>query len=188
LEYAALAIAVLALLVALAAKSSASKLRQAIEDGKGDARRRVENAREETREEVETLRRIVGRLAGGEKLSPEMVLEGRLWREASPEEGKSMVAAGVRYLDVRTPQETARGILPGAILIRCRSSRSAGRRSRRTGGGRLSTAPAASARPPPASSFASGYENLYNLVGGFLSWSGRRRIPERARTLGRPAR
>jgi len=174
LVYAALAIAALALLVALVAKGQASKLAQAIEDGKGDARRRVENAREETREEVETLRRIVGRLAAGEKLSPEMVIEGRLWREASPDEGKSMVAAGdVRILDVRTPQETARGILPGAILMPVQVLEERWKEIPKDGRRTLVYC-AGGERSAAACEFLSrqGYENLYNLVGGFLSWSG----------------
>lgn len=174
MDYAALAIAALALLVALVAKSTASKLRQGIEDAKADARRRAENAREESREEIETLRRIVGRIAAGEKLSPEMVLEGRLWREASPEEGKSMVAAGdVRILDVRTSQETARGVLPGAILIPVQVLEERWKEIPKDGRRTLVYC-AGGERSAAACEFLSrqGYENLYNLVGGFLSWSG----------------
>jgi rhodanese-related sulfurtransferase len=174
LVYAALAIAVLALLVALAARSTASKLAQGIEDAKTDARRRAENAREESREEVETLRRVVARLAGGQKLSPEMVLEGRLWREASTEEGKSMLAAGdVRILDVRTPQETARGILPGAILIPVQVLEERWKEIPKDGRRTLVYC-AGGERSAAACEFLSrqGYENLHNLVGGFLSWSG----------------
>ena len=174
MTYAAIAVAVLALLVALAARSRASRLAQGIEDAKADARRRVENAREETREEVETLRRIVARVAGGEKLAPEMVLEGRLWREASPEEGKAMVAAGdVRVLDVRTPQETARGILPGAILLPVQMLEERWKEIPKDGRRTLVYC-AGGERSAAACEFLSrqGYENLYNLVGGFLSWSG----------------
>ena len=174
MTYAAIAVAVLALLVALAARSKASKLAQGIEDAKTDARRRVENAREETREEVETLRRIVARVAGGEKLAPEMVLAGRLWREASPDEGQAMVAAGdVRVLDVRTPQETARGILPGAILLPVQMLEERWKEIPKDGRRTLVYC-AGGERSAAACEFLSrqGYENLYNLAGGFLSWSG----------------
>lgn len=174
MSYAALAIAVLAFLVALAARSKASKLAQGIEDAKADARRRVENALEETREEVETLRRILARVAGGEKLASEMVLEGRLWREASPDEGKAMVAAGdVRVLDVRTPQETERGILPGAVLIPVQVLEERWKEIPKDGRKTLVYC-AGGERSAAACEFLSrqGYENLYNLVGGFLSWSG----------------
>ena len=182
MDSAAIAVAVLALLVAFVAllkAGAASKLRQGIEDGKDDARRRVENAREEMREEVESLRRVVARLAAGEKLTPEMVIEGRLWREASPEEAKAMIAGGdVRVLDVRTPAETARGILPGALLIPVQVLEERWREipkdARRTlvycAGGERSAA---------ACEFLSrqGYEGLYNLSGGFLSWSGPTKQP-----------
>ncbi len=174
MTYAAIAVAVLALLVALAARSKASSLAQGIEDAKADARRRGENARDETREEVETLRRVVARIAGGEKLAPEMVLEGRLWREASSDEGKAMVAAGdVRVLDVRTPQETARGILPGALLIPVQNLEERWKEIPKDGRRTLVYC-AGGERSAAACEFLSrqGYENLYNLVGGFLSWSG----------------
>lgn len=174
MDYAAIAVAVLALLVALAAKSAASKMRQGIEDAKTDARRRAENAREESREEIETLRRGVARLAAGEKLTREMVLEGRLWREASPEEGKSMVVAGdVRILDVRTPQETARGIVTGALLIPVQTLEERWKEIPKDGRRTLVYC-AGGERSAAACEFLTrqGYENLYNLAGGFHAWSG----------------
>jgi rhodanese-related sulfurtransferase len=172
--YAAVAIAVLALFIALAARNTASKLRQGIDDARTDARRRADNLQEEARAELETLRRLVSRMAGGDELTPEMVLEGRLWREASPDEGKKMVAEdGVRLIDVRTPQETSRGILPGALLIpvqnleeRCAEIPKDGKKTLvYCAGGERSAA---------ACEFLSGqgYVNLYNLGGGFMSWSG----------------
>jgi rhodanese-related sulfurtransferase len=178
-EYAVLGIAVLALILALVAKSTASKLRQGIEDARADARRRAENSGEETRAELETLRRIVARLAGGEKLAPEMVLEGRLWREASAEEGKKMVAEGsVRLLDVRTPQETAQGIIPGAVLIPVQDLESRFRELPKDGRRTLVYC-AGGQRSAAACEFLStqGYEGLYNLAGGFMSWNGPRAKP-----------
>jgi rhodanese-related sulfurtransferase len=178
-EYAALAIAVLALIVALVAKSTASKLRQGIEDVRNDARRRVENSQEETKAELETLRRIVGRMAGGEKLSAEMVLEGRLWREASPDEGKKMVEqGGLRLLDVRTPQETSQGIIPGAMLIPVQELEERWKEIPKDGRKTLVYC-AGGQRSAAACEFLSrqGYEGLYNLAGGFMSWSGPRAKP-----------
>lgn len=176
MEYAVLGIAALALILALVAKSTASKLRQGIEDARNDARRRVENSQEEMRAELETLRRIVGRMAGGEKLTPEMVVEGRLWREASPEEGKRMVAEGsVRLLDVRTPQETSQGIIPGAVLIPVQELEERFREIPKDGRKTLVYC-AGGQRSAAACEFLSrqGYEGLYNLAGGFMSWSGPR--------------
>ncbi len=179
MEYAALGIALLALIVALVARSTASKLRPGIEDGKTDARRRAENVKEETGEEIETLRRAVSRIAAGEKLTPEMVLEGRLWREASPDEGKRMIAGGgARVIDVRTPQETAAGIIPGALLIPVQEIEARWKEIPKDGKTTLVYC-AGGERSAAACEFLSrqGYQALYNLGGGFLSWSGPKAKP-----------
>ena len=114
----ALVLAILALLIALAARSTAAGQAQAIEDARNDARRRVENLNDELAFELKKQREMIAQLAGGEKLSPEMVREGRLWRDVLPTEAAALFEAGsLRIVDVRTPQETASGILPGAIHI-----------------------------------------------------------------------
>jgi rhodanese-related sulfurtransferase len=173
-EYAALGIAVVALIVALAAKSSASKMAQSVEDARGDARRRIENAQEEMQQELEALRRTMSRVAAGEKLTPQMVLEGRLWREASTDEGKKMVAEGdIRLVDVRTAQETSRGIIPGALLIPVQEIETRWKEIPRDGKRTLVYC-AGGQRSAAACEFLSrqGFENLFNLSGGFMSWSG----------------
>jgi len=172
--YAAVAIALLALLIAIVARSTASKLSRGIEDAQADARRRAENALEEARGEIETLRRTVSRIAAGEKLTPEMVLEGRLWREASPDEGQRLFAEGsVRVVDVRTKPETAQGILPGALLIPVQELEERWKEIPKDGRKTLVYC-AGGQRSAAACEFLSrqGYENLYNLAGGFNSWSG----------------
>ena len=173
MEYAALAVALLALIVALAAKSTASRLRQAIEDGRADARRRAETAKEEMAQELAVLRRTLGRIAAGEKLTPEMVLEGRLWSETSPEDGKRLVAAGARVVDVRTPTETAQGIIPGALLLPVQEIEERFREIPKDGKPTLVYC-AGGGRSAAACEFLSqhGYEQLHNLAGGFHSWSG----------------
>ncbi len=114
----ALVLAVLALIIALSARSSAGGQAQAVEDARGDARRRVENLNEELVAELQKQREMIAQLAGGQPLSPEMVREGRLWRDVLPTEAAELYEAGsLRIIDVRSPQETASGILPGAILI-----------------------------------------------------------------------
>ena len=179
MEYAAIGIALLALLVALAARSTASKLRQAIEDGRADARRRVEGSKEELGQEIAVLRRAVSRIAAGEKLTPEMVLEGRLWGEATPEDGKRMVAAGARVIDVRTPTETAMGIIPGAVLIPVQEIEERFREIPKDGKPTLVYC-AGGGRSAAACEFLSrqGYEQLHNLAGGFQSWSGPKGKPQ----------
>lgn len=174
MEYAAIAIAAVALILALVAKRSASGLHRKIEDAQSDARRRTENVSEEVEQNLAGLRRLMAQMAAGAKLTPEMVLEGRLWRDASPAEGAKMVAGGgVHVIDVRTPQETAAGIIAGAKLIPVDQVE-----------GRLKELPkdgkpmlvycAGGGRSAAACEFLSqrGFENLYNLEGGFMSWSG----------------
>ena len=172
--YASLAIAVVALLVALAARSSASGMRNELEETRAEARRRAENSAHDAEEKIAALRRMLAQIAAGAKLTPEMIREGRLWHEAPPAEGARMVAGGgVRVVDVRTPQETSLGIIPGALLIpvdelesRCKELPRDGRKTLVycAGGGRSAA----------ACEFlsAQGYEELYNLEGGFQSWSG----------------
>lgn len=164
----------LAIVIAWTARSGASKQAPALEDAKADARRRCENLKEELSEEIATLRRTVAKVAAGEKVSPEMVLEGRLWREAPPDEGKAMVAAGgVRLVDVRTPQETAQGIIPGALLIPVQALEERFREIPKDGRTTLVYC-AGGTRSAAACEFLSrqGYEELHNLAGGFTSWSG----------------
>ena len=173
MEYAALAIALIALVVALIARSAASKPSAAVEDAQADAHRRAENVKEELGEEIATLRRILARVAAGEPISEEMVLEGRLWREASPDEGKAIVDGGARLLDVRTPQETSRGIIPGALLIPVQELEQRWREIPRDGRPMLVYC-AGGERSAAACEFLSrqGHEKLHNLVGGFGSWRG----------------
>jgi rhodanese-related sulfurtransferase len=172
--YAALGIAVVALLLALSARSTAAGIRQAVEEAKADARRRAENALGEAQQETAQLRRMLARVAAGAKLSPAMIEEGRLWHDLPAPEGVRMHAAGgVRVVDVRTPQETSMGIIPGAQLIpvdelekRLKELPKDGRKTILycAGGGRSAS----------ACEFlsAQGYEELYNLEGGFQSWTG----------------
>ncbi|MFN0007295.1 MAG: rhodanese-like domain-containing protein [Planctomycetota bacterium] len=171
--YAALAIAILALVVALIAKSAASKPSQAVEDAKSEARRRDENLKEELGGEIAALRQMLAKVAAGEAISADMVLEGRLWREASTDEGKALVTAGARILDVRTPQETSRGIIPGALLIPVQELEQRWRELPKDGKPTLVYC-AGGERSAHACEFLSrqGYGKLHNLSGGFMSWSG----------------
>jgi rhodanese-related sulfurtransferase len=103
-----------------------------------------------------------------------MIREGRLWHEAPPAEGARMVAGGgVRVVDVRTPQETSLGIIPGALLIPV--DQLEGRLKELPRDGRKTLVYCAGgARSAAACEFlsAQGYDELYNLEGGFQSWSG----------------
>jgi len=174
MEYAAPAIALVALIVAFLARSKASALQRKLDDASLDARRRIENAAHESEEKLESLRRLIAQLVGGAKLTPEMVLEGRLWRDASPAEAAKMVAGGgVHVIDVRTPNETAAGIIAGAKLIPIDEIESRVRDLPKDGKPMLVYC-AGGGRSAAACEFLSrnGFENLFNLEGGFMSWGG----------------
>ncbi len=174
MEYVALGIAVVALIVASIAVSKASKLASGIEDAKRDAARRTENTAHEIGEKLTLMRLTLAQMAKGEKLTPEQILEERLYHDIDGREGVKLVAAGnVRVVDVRTPQETSSGIIAGAQLIPVDQLES-----------RLREIPkddkpvlvycAAGGRSAAACEFLSqqGYDNLYNLVGGYGTWTG----------------
>src|SRR5262245_56189640 len=112
MEYATLILAALALLIALVALSRAGRRNEAPAPS-------VRSERSEALEaELATQRRLLAALAGGTKLTPQMVLEGRLWQDIDTAGAERMLArGGIAVLDVRTPQETASGIIPGALLI-----------------------------------------------------------------------
>lgn len=174
MEYAALAIAVIALIVALVAKSTASGLKRNIEEAQTDARRRAENVSSEVDGKLENMRRLMSRIAAGAKLTPEMILEGRLWRDASASEGAQMLANGnVRVVDVRTAQETAQGIIAGAQLIPIDELEGRLRELPKDGKAMLVYC-AGGGRSASACEFlsAQGYEDLHNLEGGFGAWRG----------------
>lgn len=174
MEFAALAIAVIALLLALSARAKAGGFAQRVEDAEREARRRAENVGTELAGELATTRRLLAEVAAGRALSEEMILEGRLWREVDPAEGRRLFEArAARFIDVRTPSEVAQGRIPGALHIPLddlEQRRGEVPRDGRTtlvycaGGGRSAAACDYLARE--------GWSNLMNLEGGIQSWSG----------------
>jgi len=171
---AALTVAILALFVALAARSKAGGLAQAAEDAKADARRLGAGASEEIEQRVTELRQLLVLIRKGAPLTDEMIRNGQLWFDVTPDEGKHMVVdERVRVLDVRTPQETAMGVIPGALLIPVQELperlSDLPRDGRKTlvycaGGGRSAAACEMLTRE--------GYANLHNLTGGIGAWGG----------------
>jgi len=84
----------------------------------------------------------------------------------------------VRVVDVRTPQETAAGMIPGALRIPVDEIEQRMKELPRDGRRTLVYC-AGGSRSAAACEFLSrqGYEELYNLEGGFQSWSGPRAKP-----------
>jgi rhodanese-related sulfurtransferase len=174
LTYAALALSAIALLIAFSARSKAAGLAQSVDDARVDARRHAQSAAEESAQEVAKLRQLLALLRSGAELSEEMILEGRTWRDVSPAEGLSMLqAGGLHVLDVRTPQETAVGILPGAQLIPVDQLEARIGELPRDGKKMLVYC-AGGGRSAAACEFLSkeGLSGLHNLEGGISSWSG----------------
>lgn len=173
MEYVFGAISVIAILLALKAQGSTSNGAPR-EDAERDARRRIENLREEFERELATLRRLLAAVAAGEQLDPEQIEEGRLWSDLTPEQAQGLVESGeVDLLDVRSPQETAGGIIPGAQLIpidQLEERVAEVRRSDRP----LLVYCAGGGRSAAACEYLSseGQVALRNLSGGIGSWSG----------------
>jgi len=176
---AAIVLAALALLVALVALAKSGGWSARVDEVERESRRRAENAGEEGKRELETLKQLVAVLAEGGKLTREQVIEGRMWSDVSPQNGLKLVqSAAPRIVDVRTPQETAGGIIPGALLIPIDDLEARIKELPRDGKTTLVYC-AGGGRSAAACEFLSqqGYTNLLNLEGGFGSWQGARAKP-----------
>lgn len=171
---AALILAVLALFLALAARGKAAGYAQQIEDAGSDVRRRIDNVSEEVEAQLRNMRHMLADVAAGAKLDRDQVLEGRLWGEVNAGEGKRLLEAGdLQIVDVREPQETAGGVIPGAILIPLNDLESRKREIANDGRTTMLVC-AGGARSAAACEYLSneGWTNLKNLEGGMMSWSG----------------
>jgi rhodanese-related sulfurtransferase len=179
MELAALVVACIALLLALVAMAKAGSARSGSQELERELRRQREGFANDLKLTTRNLRELIAGLAQGEKPTREMIMEGQLWRDVEPAEGVKLVAAGdLRLIDVRTPQETSGGIIPGALLIPVDQLEA-----------RLAEIPrdnratliycAGGGRSAAACEFMSGqgYRNLMNLAGGFGSWNGARVKP-----------
>lgn len=179
MEIIALIVASAALFVALAAFARAGAGSSQVEETARAAQRQAASAAEEAEAGLANLRSIVAALAGGEELTPRMVLEGQLWRDVSPPDGVKLVeAAEVRLIDVRTPQETSLGIIPGATLIPVDELETRLKEIPKDGKPTLIYC-AGGGRSAAACEFLSGkgYSGMMNLTGGFGSWTGPRAKP-----------
>ncbi|MCK6448433.1 MAG: rhodanese-like domain-containing protein [Planctomycetes bacterium] len=172
--WAAVAIAAVALIVAFAALAKAGAAARELEDARLEAKRAANAAREELSEQVAITRQLLASVAEGARPTREMILDGQLWRDVDGVEATRMLEQGaLRIVDVRTPQETAGGVLPGALLVpvdeleaRLAELPNDGKRTLLycAGGGRSAA----------ACDFltSKGYRELYNLAGGIGAWKG----------------
>jgi len=156
-------------LVALKARGELELLRERVErlaasDG-GDT--------EELERDVRVNRAFLARLAAGEHLEPDQIAEGQVWSDVNVERAKALLDEGVRVLDVRTPQETAGGVIPGAIRIPVDELPNRVHELGRKGDAMLVYC-AAGVRSAAACEFLSdrGFTTLHNLDTGMMGWSG----------------
>ncbi len=169
----ALILACLALLVALVALARSGTAHDAAGDAATAARRHAGNVEESLREEVAVLRSLLSRLVGGEEVTAQMVHDGVLWREIDPREAQVLVEGGeVTLVDVRTPEETATGIIPGALLVPMAELEE--RRGELPKEGPLLVYCAGGGRSAAVCEFLSksGRTELLNLAGGISAWEG----------------
>ena len=176
----ALVLALLALLLAWRAFSLASSQARAVEDSEQEARRRAQNVAAEVGQALTVQRRMLARLAAGETLDPQSVLDGQLWRELHDAQARALLEEKKELVlvDVRSPHETAAGILPGARLIPVDElPERVGELSKRDP---ILLYCAVGARSAAACEYLSreGFERLYNLTGGISAWSGQLVKPE----------
>ena len=171
---AALVLGLLAFLLALLALARSAGAAAKIEEADRAARRRLESLAEERERREKNLRMVVAALAGGDELSREQVLEGVLWRDVGAVRGIEMLDSGeVRVLDVRTAEEVAQGVLPGALHIPVEEIEERFRELPADGRKTLVYC-AGGVRSVYACEFltSEGYTNLYNLEGGLMTWNG----------------
>jgi rhodanese-related sulfurtransferase len=173
-------LALVALAIAWLAYKRSGNQSRAIEEAATSARRSAQNVASEVGAALDVQRKLLARVAAGERMTREMILEGQLWRDVGPAEAQRMLAEerALVVVDVRTPAETRSGILPGARLIPIDELEARTGELQKTGapilvycagGGRSAAACEYLAR--------AGFEGLHNLEGGFSSWSGPRAMP-----------
>lgn len=168
------------LLVAFVAYIRATSALEAAETAKLEATRRASSVETDLRQEVETLRRLVTKLAAGEPVSAEMIEDGQLFQDIDAAAAEALVKAHANtvILDVRTTDETAAGIIDGAKLIPMDDI--ADRKSELpSSGAPILVYCAAGSRSAAVCDYLSkeGFDRLHNLTGGFGSWNGQTSKP-----------
>ncbi|MEE2940936.1 MAG: rhodanese-like domain-containing protein [Planctomycetota bacterium] len=175
MDWIPIALGGLALLLALISLARAGAAAQDAATARADAQRRAGAVEEELRAEISGLRRMVGMVASGETLTREMIEDGQLWRDIDPREAAALVEreADAFVLDVRTPQETAAGVIEGAILIPMDELEER-RRELPDDGRPMLVYCSAGGRSAAVCDHLSkeGFDNLHNLTGGFGAWPG----------------
>ncbi len=167
-------IAIAAFLLACAALLAVKGMTVTLEDGLADARRLVRRNEEELATALSNQRQLVARMARGESVDPEMILEGRLWGDLPAPDALRLFQddEDLVVVDVRTVAEVQSGMIRGArhIPLDELPERYAELPKDRS----VLFYCAAGARSADACEFAvrEGFEQVNNLSGGFPNWDG----------------
>ncbi len=179
MEMTALVLGVLAFLIALKIKGELGLLKERLDRIEAANASSGGRAERQVQEALELHTQFLARLAAGEPLDPEQIREGRLWADADQARAIELLDQGVQVVDVRTPEETLMGILPGAVRIPVDDL------PMRFGELGQKDTPtlvycAMGARSAAAAQFLSeqGFTNVHNLDVGFGGWTGPKEIPD----------
>lgn len=176
MEIAALAVAVVALLFAFSARSTLAAMRRQVGDVESAARRAQMTA-EEAEQKALRAEGFLKLMAGGGKVDPEMIEEGRLFPEIDSERARFVVEeekpADLKVVDVRTEQEVAGGHIPGALWIPVDQVSARAREIPKDG--TVLVFCAAGGRSAAACDYLSthGWSNVTNVVGGMSAYRGK---------------
>lgn len=179
METVAIITAAFALILALAAFARSGASSRGAEDVRADVRRQLSNQADEVETALGALRELLARQAAGETLDPDQIREGRLWRDVREEPARAKVEAGeFRVLDVRSHQETAGGVIEGALLIPIDELEARHHELKRDERPTLVVC-AVGGRSAAACEFLSkeGHFALFNLEGGMSAWRGATKRP-----------
>lgn len=164
---------VVLLIMLLANRKTSSRLRREADEAKNELRR-SNNERDELATEVTVLRTLLERSMAGETVSAQMVADRQLWRDIDGATALGMFGSeGAHVIDVRTPSETAAGVIEGALLIPM-DEIPARRHELPSDGRPILVYCAAGGRSAAVCEHLSneGVAGLHNLEGGFGAWPG----------------
>lgn len=178
------ACAVVGLAIGLLAARRAFKLAREVSQLKRDhyyVESRLKRMPEDIREAVEPLRIHLAKVAAGGSVSPELIRNGRLYREVSAEEVQRVLeepdsrnSGKVVLVDVRTPGEFAVKRMAGAKLVPFEELEARYRTEIPDSAEKVFVYCMGGERSRSACDFLSrrGYTNLYNIRDGVQAWRG----------------
>ncbi|MBM4125219.1 MAG: hypothetical protein FJ246_09770 [Nitrospira sp.] len=142
---------------------------------------RLKRSVQELRDTIEPLRLHLATVATGGQVPREMIVQGRLYRDISPDDARQAVERALQQkdrtvlvVDVRTPGEYAVRRVPGAKLVPIEELEQRYEAEIPETAGRVFVYCASGERSRLACEFLGrrGYTNICHIQGGMLSWQG----------------